>query len=303
MPSPPPSNLGLEDKINSLSSRCDSPSSDQQEEFHGFTDLDVSAASERAEILRDEGDLLKHDIAEARGAYKAYYEEDVKQHAVSEGAQAVPVAKPELIKEDEKGQPAVKEGRAASKKVVNRKLPKSTTSSESGSSGKSRVSGVSKKSKDKSMLSNFKDFLQSKLKKQERKGGDEGSFHGFSDEEIRSASANDSSSERSSIISSLSREEKNERKKRKSEAAAKAAVSKTSLVVNDESNLPLLHQSLIVEGKRQKKPSIKIQELAKNRQARSKSLDCQPEKKTKQGKGAESVIEQALKDKTEEKNT
>ena len=252
---------------------------------------------------------------------QAYHEEDVKQHAVSEGAQAVPVAKPELIKEDEKGQSAVKEGRAASKKVVNRKLvrsadflarqlstrvflylnqtfcglwrtalllccivfsdsitkpsikqsvteldifqPKSTTSSESGSSGKSRVSGVSKKSKDKSMLSNFKDFLQSKLKKQERKGEDKGSFHGFSDEEIRSASANDSSSERSSIISSLSREEKNERKKRKSEAAAKAAASKTSLVMNDESNLPLLHQSLIVEGKRQKKPSIKIQELAK----------------------------------------
>ena len=252
---------------------------------------------------------------------QAYHEEDVKQHAVSEGAQAVPVAKPELIKEDEKGQSAVKEGRAASKKVVNRKLvrsadflarqlstrvflylnqtfcglwrtalllcctvfsdsitkpsikqsvteldifqPKSTTSSESGSSGKSRVSGVSKKSKDKSMLSNFKDFLQSKLKKQERKGDDEGSFHGFSDEEIRSASANDSSSERSSIISSLSREEKNERKKRKSEAAAKAAASKTSLVMNDESSLPLLHQSLIVEGKRQKKPSIKIQELAK----------------------------------------
>ena len=252
---------------------------------------------------------------------QAYHEEDVKQHAASEGAQAVPVAKPELIKEDEKGQSAVKEGRAASKKVVNSKLvrsadflarqlstrvflylnqtfcglwrtalllccivfsdsitkpsikqsvteldifqPKSTTSSESGSSGKSRVSGVSKKSKDKSMLSNFKDFLQSKLKKQERKGDDEGSFHGFSDEEIRSASANDSSSERSSIISSLSREEKNERKKRKSEAADKAAASKTSLVMNDESSLPLLHQSLIVEGKRQKKPSIKIQELAK----------------------------------------
>ena len=253
---------------------------------------------------------------------QAYHEEDVKQHAASEGAQAVPVAKPELIKEDEKGQSAVKEERAASKKVVNCKLvrsadflagqlstrvflylnqtfcglwrtalllcctvfsdsitkpsikqsvteldifqPKSTTSSESGSSGKSRVSGVSKKAKDKSMLSNFKDFLQSKLKKQERKGGDdEGSFHGFSDEEIRSASANDSSSERSSIISSLSREEKNERKKRKSEAAAKAAASKTSLVMNDDSSLPLLHQSLIVEGKRQKKPSIKIQELAK----------------------------------------
>merc|ERR1712004_770161 len=69
-PPPPPSNLGLDDKINPLSSRCDSPSSDQQEEFHGFTDLDVSAASERAEILRDGGDLLKHDIAEARGAYK-----------------------------------------------------------------------------------------------------------------------------------------------------------------------------------------------------------------------------------------
>merc|ERR1712013_911238 len=43
---------------------------ENEEEFHGFTDLDVSAASERAEILRDEGDLLKHDIAEARGAYK-----------------------------------------------------------------------------------------------------------------------------------------------------------------------------------------------------------------------------------------
>merc|ERR1711874_63968 len=111
--------------INPLSSRCDSPSLDQQEEFHGFTDLDVSAASERAEILRYEGDLLKHDIAEARGAYKAYNEEDVKQHDASEGAQAVPVAKPELIKEDEKGQSAVKERRAASKKVVNRKLVRS----------------------------------------------------------------------------------------------------------------------------------------------------------------------------------
>merc|ERR1712004_627461 len=69
-PPPPPSNMGLDDKINPLSSRCDPPSLDQQEEFHGFTDLDVSAASERAEILRDQGDLLKHDIAEARGAYK-----------------------------------------------------------------------------------------------------------------------------------------------------------------------------------------------------------------------------------------
>ena len=49
---------------------CNQIFSLHQEEFHGFTDLDVSAASERAEILRDEGDLLKHDIAEARGAYK-----------------------------------------------------------------------------------------------------------------------------------------------------------------------------------------------------------------------------------------
>ena len=40
--------------------------------------------------------------------------------------------------------------------------------------------------------------------------------------------------------------------------------------------------------------------MFQNRQARSKSLDCQPEKKTKQRKGAESVKEQALKDKTEE---
>ena len=37
-----------------------------QEEFHGFTDLDVSAASEKADVLRKEGDLLKHDLAEAR---------------------------------------------------------------------------------------------------------------------------------------------------------------------------------------------------------------------------------------------
>ena len=37
-----------------------------QEEFHGFTDLDVTAASEKAEVLRKEGDLLKHDLAEAR---------------------------------------------------------------------------------------------------------------------------------------------------------------------------------------------------------------------------------------------
>ena len=135
--------------------------------------------------------------------------------------------------------------------------PKSTTSSESGGSGKSRVSAVPKKSKDKSMLNNFKDFLHSKLKKHERKAGDD-VFHGFSDEEIRSASANDSSSERSSIISSLSREEKDERKKGKAAALAARASSGMS----GEPSVPLLHQSLIVEGKRPKKPSAKIQELA-----------------------------------------
>ena len=43
--------------------------------------------------------------------------------------------------------------------------------------------------------------------------------------------------------------------------------------------------------------------MFQNRQARSKSLDCQLEKKTKQRKGAESVKEQALKNNTEEKNT
>ena len=136
--------------------------------------------------------------------------------------------------------------------------PKSTTSSESGGSGKSRVSAVPKKKwKDKSMLNNFKDFLHSKLKKHERKAGDD-VFHGFSDEEIRSASANDSSSERSSIISSLSREEKDERKRRKAAALAARASSGMS----GEPSVPLLHQSLIVEGKRPKKPSAKIQELA-----------------------------------------
>ena len=139
--------------------------------------------------------------------------------------------------------------------------PKSTTSSESGGSGKRRVNAVPKKSKDKSMLNNFKDFLHSKLKKHERKAGDD-VFHGFSDEEIRSASANDSSSERSSIISSLSREEKDERKKRKSEAAAAAAAARASSGMSGEPSVPLLHQSLIVEGKRPKKPSAKIQELA-----------------------------------------
>ena len=43
--------------------------------------------------------------------------------------------------------------------------------------------------------------------------------------------------------------------------------------------------------------------MFQNRQARSKSLDCPPEKKAKQRKGAESVKEQVLKDKTEEENT
>merc|ERR1711879_574533 len=138
-----------------------------------------------------------------------------KQLSATEGVQALPAEKPELVAANAAGKP---EMRVKPKKVVNRKLPKSP--SESGESGKS---GVPKKSKDKSMLNNFKDFLHSKLKKHgERKQqqGDCDVFHGFSDEEIRSASANDSSSERSSIISSLSREEKDERKKkRKTEAA------------------------------------------------------------------------------------
>merc|ERR1719367_1077782 len=52
---------------------------EEQEEFHGFSDLDVSVASEKADVLRKEGDLLKHDLAEARAAHKANHEEDVKQ--------------------------------------------------------------------------------------------------------------------------------------------------------------------------------------------------------------------------------
>jgi hypothetical protein len=36
-------------------------------ELHGFTDLDISLASERAASLRTEGDGLKHAIAEMRG--------------------------------------------------------------------------------------------------------------------------------------------------------------------------------------------------------------------------------------------
>ena len=90
-------------------------------------------------------------------------------------------------------------------------------------------------------------------------------FHGFSDEEIRSASANDSSSERSSIISSLSREEKDERKKKRKSEAAAAAAARCSGMSGETFGVPLLHRSLIVEGKRPKKPSAKIQELAQVR--------------------------------------
>ena len=111
-------------------------------------------------------------------------------------------------------------------------------------------------------LNSFQNFLHSKLKKKngiklntaEDVDGTKAIFHGFSDDEIRSASLNDSSSERSSIISSLSRDEK--KKKRKSEGK--------TVVVSErgEPSLPLLHQNLIVEGKRQKKPSFKLKDKA-----------------------------------------
>ena len=140
----------------------------------------------------------------------------------------------------------------------------SETSSESGSV-KGRKKTANKSSMDKSKLDTFKDFLHSKLKKgrkQESQVKDqEGIFHGFSEDEVLSASFNDSSSERSSIISSLSNEEKNEKKKRRSEAkaAAKAARAVSDAASGDQ-GLPLLHQSLVVQGKRQKKLSFKLQE-------------------------------------------
>ena len=123
-----------------------------------------------------------------------------------------------------------------------------------------------KSSIDKSLvpkLNSFKNFLNSKLKKTngtklntaEDEEGTKAIFHGFSEDEIRSASLNDSSSERSSIISLLSKDEK-KKKKRKSETRA--------VVVTEggEPSLPLLHQNLIVEGKRHKKPSFKLKDKA-----------------------------------------
>jgi len=40
--------------------------SQDDEECFGFSDLDVSASVERADLLRSESDNLKHDLAEAR---------------------------------------------------------------------------------------------------------------------------------------------------------------------------------------------------------------------------------------------
>ena len=142
--------------------------------------------------------------------------------------------------------------------------PNSETSSESGGV-KGRKKTANKSSMDKSKLDTFKDFLHSKLKKgrkQESQVKDqEGLFHGFSEDEVLSASLNDSSSERSSIISSLSNEEKNEKKKRRSEAKAAAAAARAvSDAAPGDRGVPLLHQSLVVEGKRQKKLSFKLQE-------------------------------------------
>ena len=148
-------------------------------------------------------------------------------------------------------------------KTFNLFQPNSESSSESGKTG---VKTVLKSSIDKSLvpkLNSFKNFLDSKLKKKngiklntaEDEDGTKAIFHGFSDDEIRAASLNDSSSERSSIISSLSRDEK-KKKKRKSEGK--------TVVVSEggEPSLPLLHQNLIVEGKRQKKPSFKLKDKA-----------------------------------------
>ena len=91
------------------------------------------------------------------------------------------------------------------------------------------------------------------MKEEEKK------FHGFSDDEIRSASMNDSSSERSSIISSMSKEVKKKKKKIKSKTVPGFTLrEQTENTSNSESastELPLLHQSLIGEGKRRWKPS------------------------------------------------
>lgn len=148
--------------------------------------------------------------------------------------------------------------------------PKSETTSEKRGVG---VKKAVKSAIDKSMvpkLNTFKNFLSSKLKKGEKEKQNvkdaENLFHGFSDDEIRSASLNDSSSERSSIISSISKEDRDEKKKRKSEmraarAAEEVVVRGAAGEVGESSSLPLLHQPLLVEGKRQKKPSSKLQDM------------------------------------------
>merc|ERR1712192_4969 len=76
-------------------------------------------------------------------AEQANHEEDVKQRSAAEGVQAVSVAKSELVTKDAEGESEMRPEKAKPETVVIRKkLPKSTTSSESGGSGKSRVSGV-----------------------------------------------------------------------------------------------------------------------------------------------------------------
>ena len=38
-----------------------------ESEFHGFSEDEISVASSRAESLRKEGDTIKHTLARARG--------------------------------------------------------------------------------------------------------------------------------------------------------------------------------------------------------------------------------------------
>jgi hypothetical protein len=145
--------------------------------------------------------------------------------------------------------------------------PKSDAPSESG-----KIDGVRAAIKSSMLpkLDTFKNFLNAKLKKeikpqlvQHDATKTDNDFHGFSDNEIRSASLNDSSSERSSIISSLSLDGR--RKTKPGKAARKATkelqsdLPSTAGPPSGLPDLPLLHRDLVVEGKRQKKPSFKLQ--------------------------------------------
>jgi len=302
--------------------------SDEDEDFHGFTEKEIQFANLKSEYLQSQTDRHTEAFWAAKGVAldPADREEILKNSGVSTASDQeddsfakistpeqlrIPPTEPSIVTKDKAGGEKIK-SIEKSKLLVQNLLsdglckPKTETTSESSSQKKRKV--LKKRVKVAiPKISDFKKFLELKLNK-DKSGGLENKTECESEsvtcvesilekvEEsqptklqtrkkkpiIKSSQNNKLNSAKPEELPDVRSTDTEEVKTSLIFESDKQQVNSTTTeslkdeVIDSEAKVPLLHQNLIVEGKRRWKPSFKIQdkiESPQNRNKRSLSLD------------------------------